>query len=79
MSAAEVFSLQSLPENYSFPDNMTLTNMFKSIGNGVPYLLSVGIAQSILCFFENIQSNPSESIWDSNEITKPKHRQLTLV
>jgi DNA (cytosine-5)-methyltransferase 1 len=79
ISAAEAFALQSLPKNYSFSDNMTLTNMFKSIGNGVPYLLAFGIAQSILCFLENIQNKPSESIWNLNEIPKQKDLQLTLV
>jgi DNA (cytosine-5)-methyltransferase 1 len=79
ISAAEAFALQSLPNNYLFPDNMTLTNMFKAIGNGVPYLLSFGIAQSILCFFETIQNESSESIWNSNEITEQKDLQLTLI
>lgn len=31
---------------------MTLTNKFKTIGNGVPYLLSSGIAKTITEFLE---------------------------
>lgn len=47
ISAAEALAIQSLPVNFSLPDNMSLTNMFKTIGNGVPYLASKAIAQTI--------------------------------
>jgi len=32
---------------------MTLTNMFKTVGNGVPYLAAQGIAKTILQFLYN--------------------------
>lgn len=48
ISAAEAMAIQSLPPNFELPDDMTLTNMFKAIGNGVPYLLSRNIAKIIL-------------------------------
>jgi len=54
ISVAEALALQSLPKKYFFPQDMTLTNMFKAIGNGVPYLTSFGIAQSILDFLSSL-------------------------
>jgi DNA (cytosine-5)-methyltransferase 1 len=51
LSVAETLAIQSLPKEFALPDNMTLTNMFKTVGNGVPYLASQAIAQTILVFF----------------------------
>ncbi|OUL29738.1 modification methylase NmeDIP [Nostoc sp. T09] len=50
ISVAEALAIQSLPVNFILPENMSLTNMFKTIGNGVPYLASKALAQSILNF-----------------------------
>lgn len=47
LSAAEALAIQSLPEEFVLPPDMTLTAMFKTIGNGVPYMLSSGIARTI--------------------------------
>lgn len=47
ISVAEALAIQSLPKDFVLPDNMTLTNMFKTIGNGVPYLAAKGIAETI--------------------------------
>lgn len=47
LSVAEALALQSLPKEYVLPNDMTLTDSFKTIGNGVPYLLAKGIAGSI--------------------------------
>ncbi len=47
LSVAESMALQSLPKEFSLPPEMTLTDCFKTIGNGVPFLLSYGIAKSI--------------------------------
>ena len=46
LSVAEALAVQSLPKNFTLPENMTLTNMFKTIGNGVPYLMAKGIANT---------------------------------
>lgn len=54
ISAAEALALQTLPKEFELPANMTLTNKFKTIGNGVPYLLSFGIARSIKEFLEGL-------------------------
>jgi DNA (cytosine-5)-methyltransferase 1 len=48
ISVAEALAIQSLPANFLLPENMSLTNMFKTIGNGVPYLAAKAIAKSIL-------------------------------
>ncbi|WP_392533178.1 DNA cytosine methyltransferase [Nostoc sp. C117] len=50
ISAAEALAIQSLPVNFVLPDNMSLTNMFKTIGNGVPYLASQSLAKTIINF-----------------------------
>lgn len=46
ISAAEALAIQSLPKEFELPNEMSLTNMFKTIGNGVPYLLSLGLAKT---------------------------------
>lgn len=50
ISVAEALAIQSLPKKFALPDNMSLTAMFKTVGNGVPYLASKGIAQTISDF-----------------------------
>lgn len=52
LSAAEALSLQTLPKEFELPSEMTLTDKFKTIGNGVPFMLSSGIAKTIYDFLE---------------------------
>lgn len=47
ITVAEALAIQSLPVGFEFPDNMTLTDMFKAIGNGVPYLAAEGLAKMV--------------------------------
>jgi DNA (cytosine-5)-methyltransferase 1 len=47
LTVAEALSLQSLPKAYVLPPDMTLSAMFKTIGNGVPYLLGKGVAFAV--------------------------------
>lgn len=54
ISAAEALAIQSLPKKFRLPPTMTLSNMFKTIGNGVPYLAGVGVAQTVKDFFKSI-------------------------
>ena len=54
ISVAEALALQSLPKEYIIPQNITLTNAFKAIGNGVPYLAGKGLAISLLNFIASI-------------------------
>ncbi|MFN6530876.1 DNA cytosine methyltransferase [Nostoc sp. ChiSLP03a] len=58
ISVAEALAIQSLPANFVLPENMSLTNMFKTIGNGVPYLASQALAQSIINFLTNSANKP---------------------
>ena len=53
ISAAEAMAIQSLPKEFELPQDMSLTDMFKTIGNGVPFLLSEGIAKTIKSFLED--------------------------
>ncbi|MDZ8089651.1 MAG: DNA cytosine methyltransferase [Nostoc sp. DedQUE12b] len=57
ISVAEALAIQSLPANFVLPDSMSLTNMFKTIGNGVPYLASQALAQTIINFLGNSVKN----------------------
>lgn len=47
LSVAEAMAVQSLPKEFELPPDMTLTDKFKTIGNGVPFLLANGIAKTI--------------------------------
>ncbi len=50
ISVAEALAIQSLPKEFELPREETLTNAFKSIGNGVPFLAAKGIAENIFDF-----------------------------
>ncbi|AUD25902.1 DNA cytosine methyltransferase [Bacillus cereus group sp. BC251] len=50
LSVAEALAIQSLPREFELPVDISLTNAFKTIGNGVPYLASLGIANTIYEF-----------------------------
>jgi DNA (cytosine-5)-methyltransferase 1 len=47
LNVAEALAIQSLPQFFSLPGEMSLTQMFKTIGNGVPYLLAKGISNTV--------------------------------
>ena len=53
MSAAEALAIQSMPKEFSLPPDMTLSNMFKTIGNGVPYLMGRGVAKGCVLALGN--------------------------
>ncbi len=59
LSVAECLAIQSLPKEFTLPDDMSLSDCFKTIGNGVPFLLASGVANTIKAFLEenNGQSN----------------------
>jgi DNA (cytosine-5)-methyltransferase 1 len=52
ISASEALAIQSLPKEFELPQDMSLSHMFKTIGNGVPFLLSKGVADTIREFLE---------------------------
>ena len=47
-------AIQSLPKEFILPKTLSKSEMFKTIGNGVPYLVSKAIAHSIMDFLNNI-------------------------
>jgi DNA (cytosine-5)-methyltransferase 1 len=57
ISAAEALAIQSLPKNFIIPEHISLSNMFKTIGNGVPYLAAKGLAETIHVFIQNLNKN----------------------
>lgn len=52
MSAAETLAIQSLPAMFELPPDMTLSDKFKTIGNGVPFMLAKGVANTIRDFLD---------------------------
>ncbi|GAB4186350.1 MAG: DNA cytosine methyltransferase [Coleofasciculaceae cyanobacterium] len=52
LSVAETLAIQSLPKDFALPEHLSLSNMFKTIGNGVPYLASKALALTIADFLE---------------------------
>ena len=50
LSVAETLAIQSLPKEFCLPPELSLTDKFKTVGNGVPFLLSLGLAYSIRDF-----------------------------
>lgn len=54
LSAAESLAIQSLPQEFHLPPTMTLSDMFKTIGNGVPYLAALGVAKTIGSYLKSL-------------------------
>lgn len=53
LTVAEALALQSLPKEFTLPENMSLTDKFKTTGNGVPFMLAKGIALTIFEFLKD--------------------------
>ena len=60
ISVSEALAIQSLPKDFIIPEDISLTNMFKSIGNGVPYLAAKGLAETIFNYVEGLKINESK-------------------
>ncbi|WCT13793.1 DNA cytosine methyltransferase [Mucilaginibacter jinjuensis] len=56
ISVAEALAIQSLPKEFVIPQHISLTDMFKTIGNGVPYLAAKGLALNISDFLGKIMA-----------------------
>lgn len=63
LSVSEALAIQTLPKNFTIPEHISLTNMFKTIGNGVPYVAAKGLALTILDFLSSadLNSRPHEN------------------
>jgi DNA (cytosine-5)-methyltransferase 1 len=68
ISVAEALAIQSLPQEFELPPDMSLTNMFKTIGNGVPFLASKGIAQTILDFLATKEGFDESPVYQQLEL-----------
>lgn len=55
LTVAEALALQSLPKNFCIDPTLTKSNMFKTVGNGVPYLMAKKIAMQLMSFLQNLQ------------------------
>lgn len=56
LSVSETLAIQSLPKSFKLPKTLSKSEMFKTIGNGVPYLMSKTIAKEIKLFInENVK------------------------
>ena len=62
LSVAEALAIQSLPKNFLLPNTMSLTNMFKTIGNGVPYLAAKAVAETIIDFLNTTEWHYEEQL-----------------
>lgn len=59
ISVAEALAIQSLPKNFELPPYLPLNILFKTVGNGVPYLAAKALAQTIL---EYLQTSKIERV-----------------
>ena len=53
LSVAEAMAIQSLPREFVLPKEMSLSAKFKTVGNGVPYLLAEAIAITLNNFLHS--------------------------
>jgi DNA (cytosine-5)-methyltransferase 1 len=81
ISVAEALAIQSLPPEFELPAKMSLTDMFKSVGNGVPFLAAKGLATTINEFLSgNFSSGRSVAITPSYHFQTPHlEKQLSLL
>jgi len=52
LTVAEALAIQSLPKQFEIPATLSRSEMFKTVGNGVPYLLARTLAKQIRIFME---------------------------
>lgn len=57
LSVAEVMAIQSAPKEFELPPNMTLTDKFKTIGNGVPVLMAEKFGLELKDLLEKYYTN----------------------
>ena len=60
ISVAEALAIQSLPEWFELPQEIPLSSKFKMVGNGVPYLLALGIANELYEWIAEFQHRIGE-------------------
>jgi DNA (cytosine-5)-methyltransferase 1 len=60
ISVAEALAIQSLPATFELPNDLPLSAKFKMVGNGVPYLLALGVANELHEWIEAFQHETGE-------------------
>ena len=55
LSVREAMMIQTVPDAFALPENMTLSSKFKTIGNAVPVRLAEAVARSILLVIEQVR------------------------
>lgn len=60
ISVAEAMAVQSLPKRFVVLPTLTLSQKFKMIGNGVPYLMAAAIAKTLRETLRDIQEENNE-------------------
>lgn len=71
ISAAEALAIQSLPKEFVIPGSTSLSDMFKMIGNGVPFLAALGLANTIFDYI-----SPRKHTYTIGENGKAYSKQL---
>ncbi len=81
ISVAESLAIQSLPPEFELPSKMSLTDMFKSTGNGVPFLAAKGLATTINEFLSSHCSSNRSAARSLNYHLQTPHleKQLSLL
>lgn len=54
LTVAEALALQTLPKNFCVDCTLTKSSMFKTVGNGVPYLMAKRIATQLMSFLHSL-------------------------
>jgi DNA (cytosine-5)-methyltransferase 1 len=52
LSVSEVLAIQTLPRSFALPPTMTLSAMFKTVGNGVPFVVAKGLAGMLKSYLQ---------------------------
>ena len=78
ISVAEALAIQSLPPAFELPSSMTLSDMFKTIGNGVPYLAARMISRSVRSFLERTYESSDSLRYRESDQPTPTQSRLPL-
>ncbi len=74
ITVAEALAVQSLPKSFELPSDMSLSDMFKTVGNGVPFLAAKALAKSILDFIKEHHASDGFKFADRDSAATEKSR-----
>lgn len=57
ISVSEAMAIQSLPKEFVLPTTLSLSKKFKTIGNGVPFLMAAAIAKTLRSILQSSQED----------------------